>query len=252
MIEAKSLRSRGSSTPGHRATPAATAARLPVYLRALSDSLDQGTATVSSEQIAAVAGVGSAVVRKDLSALSVNGTPGVGYSVAVLVDIITTELGLHKNWSVVIAGAGQLGQALANYPGFSAGDFQISAIFDVASSVGKVVGDVEVADISGLEKHLETAETVIAVIAVPGTVAQQICDRFVAAGVHSILNFAPVVLDTPDDVEVRQVDLSTELQILAWHAQVREATVSESGMSSSADHVDRLVVQSPVAPRERS
>lgn len=252
MIEEKSLRSRGSSTPVHRTTPAATAARLPIYLRALSDFLDQGTSTVSSEQLAAVAGVGSAVVRKDLSALSVNGTPGVGYSVAALVDIITTELGLHKDWSVVIAGAGQLGQALANYPGFSSGDFQISAIFDVGTSVGKAVGGVKVADISGLEEHLATMHTVIAVIAVPGAVAQQICDRFVAAGVHSILNFAPVVLDTPDDVEVRQVDLSTELQILAWHAQVREATDSEPAISSSADQTDRLAVQSPAAPRERS
>lgn len=269
MIEAKSLTSHrstppGSTAPSCRVTPAATAARLPIYLRALTNFLDQGTSTVSSDQLATAAGVGSAVVRKDLSALSATGVRGVGYSAANLVDTITQELGLHHQWAVVIAGAGQLGQALANYPGFSSGDFQVAGIFDVGTNVGQTTGGVVVADISQLETCLSQTGPAIAVIAVPAAAAQTICDRFIAAGVRSILNFAPVVLDTPEDVEVRQVDLSTELQILAWHAQAREVSTAREGSAtrgvgaeepqptSVSSHPQSVIAASPATAKERS
>jgi len=211
---------RGVSANGSHGIPEATIARLPVYLRALYALAESGTATVSSEELAVAAGVNSAKLRKDLSHLGSYGTRGVGYDVDYLVYQVSRELGLTQDWPVVIIGVGNLGRALANYGGFASRGFRIAALLD---SDPAVVGTV----IAGLAvQHSETMEAVvrkhrvsIGVIATPAGSAQYSCDRLVAAGVTSILTFAPVVLSVPDGVDVRKVDLSIELQILAFHAQ---------------------------------
>jgi redox-sensing transcriptional repressor len=204
--------------------PDATVARLPVYLRALYTLAERGVSTVASEELAAAAGVNSAKLRKDLSHLGSYGIRGVGYDVQYLVYQVSRALGLNQNWPVVIVGAGNLGRALGNYGGFLTRGFRIAALFDTDQSlVGRELGSVVVRHVSELEEVVTSAGVAIGVIAVPAGAAQAVCDRLVAAGVTSILNFAPVVLTVPDKVDLRKVDLSIELQILAFHAQRRSA-----------------------------
>lgn len=207
-----------------RPLPEATIARLPVYLRALYALAERGVSTVASDELAAAAGVNSAKLRKDLSHLGSYGIRGVGYDVDYLVYQVSRALGLTQKWPVVIVGAGNLGRALANYGGFMNRGFRISAILDSDRGVvGAKIGDVAVRHVSDLEHVITSNGVAIGVIAVPAAAAQAVCDRLVAAGVTSILNFAPLVLNVPEGVDVRKVDLSIELQILAFHAQRRSA-----------------------------
>ena len=177
-------------------------------------------ATVSSEELAAAAGVNSAKLRKDLSHLGSYGTRGVGYQVEYLVYQISRELGLTQDWVVAIIGVGNLGRALSGYGGFASRGFRVAALLDAdARVVGRRISGLTVEHIDKLETVVKDREVSIAVIATPAGAAQALCDRLVEAGVTSILNFAPVVLTVPDTVEVRKVDLSIELQILAFHEQ---------------------------------
>jgi redox-sensing transcriptional repressor len=213
---------RTVSANGSHGIPEATIARLPVYLRVLYAFAEQDIATVSSEELAAAAGVNSAKLRKDLSHLGSYGTRGVGYDVDYLVYQVSRELGLTQDWPVVIVGAGNLGRALANYGGFASRGFRVAALLD---SDPEVVGTEIAGHVVGSADHLESVVVrqgvSIGVIATPAGSAQDVCDRLVAAGVTSILNFAPMVLNVPSGVDVRKVDLSIELQILAFHAQRR-------------------------------
>jgi redox-sensing transcriptional repressor len=204
--------------------PEATVARLPVYLRCLVDMSEHGTHRVSSEQLADAAGVNSAKVRKDLSYLGSYGTRGVGYDVEYLIYQIRRELGLEQDWSVAIIGVGNLGHALANYRGFSERGFRVVALLDTdAGKVGERVGDLSVEHIDDLDRIVKEEQVAIGIIATPATAAQEVCDRLVAAGVTSILNFAPAHVQVPPGVSLRKVDLSTELQILSFHEQRRAA-----------------------------
>ena len=203
-----------------RGTPEATVARLPVYLRALTALAEQGVATASSEQLAAAAGVNSAKLRKDLSYLGSYGTRGVGYDVEYLRYQISREIGLTQDWSVVIVGIGNLGQALANYAGFTTRGFRIAALVDAdPERVGDRIGTHTIEDMADLEQLIDRHEVSIGVITTPASEAQGVADRLVEAGVTSLLNFAPTVLAVPGEVQVRKVDLSIELQILAYHEQ---------------------------------
>lgn len=216
-----------ASVPARRrGIPEATVARLPEYLRALLSLADSGTATVSSGELAAAAGVNPAKLRKDLSHLGSYGTRGVGYDVEFLIYQISRELGLTQRWSVVIVGIGNLGHALANYGGFPSRGFHVAALVDADQArVGECIGGVEVRHVGELPELVARLGVSIGVIATPAPGAQDVCDRLVAAGITSILNFAPSVLNVPDGVIVRKVDLSVELQILAFHEH-RKATAN--------------------------
>lgn len=204
--------------------PEATVARLPEYLRALGGLLDAGVGTCSSEELAAAAGVNSAKLRKDLSHLGSYGTRGVGYDVEYLHYQISREIGVTGDWPVVIVGIGNLGHALANYSGFSSRGFRTVALLDAASDRhGTMVAGLRVRAFTDLEEIVGEHGVAIGVIATPAHAAQDVCDRMVAAGINSILNFAPSVLTVPAGVDIRRVDLSTELQILAYHAQQKVA-----------------------------
>ncbi|GAA2445271.1 redox-sensing transcriptional repressor Rex [Actinomadura vinacea] len=203
-----------------RGIPEATVARLPVYLRALHSLQERDVATVSSEELAAAAGVNSAKLRKDLSHLGSYGTRGVGYEVEYLVYQISRELGLTQDWVVAIIGVGNLGRALAGYGGFASRGFRVAGLLDADESiVGQTISGMAVEHIDRLEDLIAERGVSIAVIATPAVAAQGLCDRVVASGVTSVLNFAPVVLSVPEGVDVRKVDLSIELQILAFHEQ---------------------------------
>jgi redox-sensing transcriptional repressor len=203
-----------------RSIPDATVARLAVYLRVLTALAEQGTVTVSSEELASVAGVNSAKLRKDLSYLGSYGVRGVGYDVALLVERIARGLGLTRGRAVALVGIGNLGHALAGYGGFASRGFRIAALLDAdASRVGELIAGLNVRHIDDLDEIVRTEHVSIGVIATPAQAAQEVCDRLVAAGVTSILNFAPAVLVVPEYVDVRKVDLAVELQILSFHEQ---------------------------------
>lgn len=199
-------------------------ARLPIYLRALAVLVERDVTTVSSEHLARAAGVNSAKLRKDLSYLGTYGTRGVGYDVDYLRYQIARQIGLTQDWSVAIVGIGNLGHALANYTGFGSRGFQVAALLDVdPARTGERIGDLTISPIEDLATLVRDRRISIGVIATPEANAQDVCDRLVAAGVRSILNFAPTVLSVPDHVDVRKVDLSIELQILAYHEQRKTA-----------------------------
>jgi redox-sensing transcriptional repressor len=233
--------------------PEATIARLPVYLRVLYSCAEQGIATVSSEELAAAAGVNSAKLRKDLSHLGSYGTRGVGYDVDYLVYQVSRELGLTQDWPVAIVGAGNLGRALANYGGFASRGFRIAAVLDVDPEViGTEVADgLIVVNAESIEEVVAQHGVSIGVIATPATSAQDVCDRLVAAGVTSILSFAPVTLTVPVGVDVRKVELSIELQILAFHAQRRSVVrVAPDGKRHYQSGVDLAALASGVTAGE--
>ncbi|TWF94913.1 redox-sensing transcriptional repressor Rex [Saccharopolyspora dendranthemae] len=218
-----------------RAIPEAAVARLAVYLRTLSALAEQGTTTVSSEELATAAGVNSAKLRKDLSYIGSYGTRGVGYEVEVLVGQIERTLGLTRKHSVAVAGIGNLGHALANYGGFPSRGFPVSALFDLDDDlVGVPVGGIPVSHVDDIVEVCSTREVTIGVIATPTKGAQEVCDRLVAGGVTCILNFAPVVLQVPEHVEVRKVDLAVEMQILSFHVARRQQEAAAAGEADGA------------------
>ena len=230
---------QGALSP--RAIPEAAVARLAVYLRVLSGMKEGGTRSVASEELSAAAGVNSAKLRKDLSYIGTYGTRGVGYEVEVLIDQIERVLGLTREQSVAVVGIGNLGHALANYGGFPGRGFPVTALFDVdADLMGVPVGGLPVAHIDDIESVCRAKEITIGVIATPPAAAQVVCDRLVQAGVECILNFAPVVLQVPETVEVRKVDLAVELQILSFHV-ARRADSAPTGDTAPEPRVNGRV-----------
>jgi redox-sensing transcriptional repressor len=218
---------RTGAVPALPDLPEATVARLPEYLRALHHLAEAGNDTVSSEGLAAAAGVNSAKLRKDLSHLGSYGTRGVGYDVALLVDQIEYVLGLTQRRAVALVGVGNLGHALSGYAGFATRGFRIAALFDAdPARVGERINGVLVRHIDDLERTVAEEAITIGVIATPAAAAQQVAAQLVAAGVTSILNFAPCVLSVPDGVDVRKVDLAIELQILSFHEHRKSSLTS--------------------------
>ncbi len=204
--------------PSSKHIPEATVVRLPVYQRILAELVRNNVSTVSSEQLASLARVNAAKVRKDLSLLGSFGTRGTGYEPDFLIAQIDRALGVDENWSVAVVGIGNLGRALTNSAGFASRGFVINALFDVDPAV---VGE----DINGITvRHMDEILTLssddcpsIGVIATPGWAAQQVADMLIGVGVSSILNFAPRVLAVPSHVHLRYVDLSIELQVLGFY-----------------------------------
>jgi len=203
-----------------REIPDATVARLPEYLRALTDLVERGIGSVSSEELARASGVRSTQLRKDLSHLGSYGVRGVGYQVKHLALEISAALGLTEDWPVAIVGMGNLGRALAAYSGFSSSGFRVVALFDEDRTLaGKRVNGLGISAMADLAQVADQVRIAIGVIATPAVSAQLVCDQLVSVGVRSILNFAPTALVVTGDVDVRRVDLATELHVLAFHEQ---------------------------------
>jgi redox-sensing transcriptional repressor len=219
-----------------RTVPEATVARLATYLRVLGELGDGTIATISSEELAVAAGVNSAKLRKDLSYLGSYGIRGVGYDVSTLSDEIARTLGITVHRAVALIGAGYLGQALAGYDGFGSRGFRIAALLDASPAlIGRKVRGLLVRDVADLAEVVADQQITIAVLAVPAEVAQRVCDQVVAAGVTSILNFAPVVLYVPTHVDLRKVDLAAELQILSFHENRKAAALVSRMVSGGAN-----------------
>jgi redox-sensing transcriptional repressor len=203
-----------------RRIPEATVARLPVYLRTLAELRDDQIGTISSERLAELAGVNAAKVRKDLSYLGTYGTRGVGYDVEYLLFQMSRELGLTSDSPVAIVGMGNLGAALANYAGFGDRGFPVAALIDADhAKVGTMLGDHEIHHVDELPHLVAERGIAIGIVATPASVAQDVADRLIDAGVTSILNFAPAVVTVPPGASLRKVDLALELQILSFYRQ---------------------------------
>lgn len=211
-----------------RAIPEASVARLAVYLRMLGELAEQGAETVSSDELAAATGVNSAKLRKDLSYIGSYGIRGVGYEVAALLHELERTLGVTHRQAVALVGVGNLGHALAGYGGFGGRGFPVTALFDVDPDlVGIRINGIVVEHVGSLPEVCAARGVTIGMIATPASAAQGVCDLLVQSGVQCILNFAPVVLQVPVEVEVRKIDLAVELQILAFHvARSRIAPVA--------------------------
>lgn len=194
-----------------------TVRRLSFYLRLLQEAADAGAETLSSEELARRAGTTSAQVRKDLSSFGSFGKRGLGYSVADLLHQLRDILGLDRSWRVALVGAGKIGSALFSYRDFQRRGFQILAVFDAdPRKIGERWGTLRVRGDAELERALREEGIEIVIVAVPGEAAQPVVDRVVAAGVHGILNFAPVRLRVPSEVALRNVDMTVELEGLSF------------------------------------
>jgi redox-sensing transcriptional repressor len=242
MAESRSEPSRQTPAPRSkrpkRKIPDATVARLPLYLRSLVDIADGGATTVSSERLAELSGVNAAKVRKDLSYLGSYGTRGVGYDVEFLLFQMSRELGLTSDWPVVIVGLGNLGHALANYGGFGDRGFPVAALVDVDERVvGTTINGITVRHLDDLPEIAREDNIAIGIIATPAHAAQQVADRLAAAGVTSVLNFAPTVLSVPEEVSIRKVDLAVELQILSFYQRRKLGDVADVVSSEMAGAV---------------
>jgi redox-sensing transcriptional repressor len=208
-----------------RDVPPATVARLPGYLRALHALTDDEVVTTSSEELAAGAGVTPAQLRKDLSFLGSYGRRGVGYDVLHLTEQIAVVLGLTTQRRVVIVGIGNLGHALASYSVFAERGFAVVGLVDADPAVvGTTVAGLVVSPSSAMAEVVAASDATIGIIATPAAGAQEVCDELVAAGVVGILTFAPRALRVPSHVDLRAVDVASELQILAFHDRRRTGT----------------------------
>ncbi|MGI6295310.1 MAG: redox-sensing transcriptional repressor Rex [Armatimonadota bacterium] len=198
--------------------PTPTLERLATYFAMLSDLKRRQIETISSADVAERTGINAAQFRKDLSYFGEFGRPGIGYAVDELYSRIAHILKIDKIQPVVLVGAGNLGRALMGYPALRAGSFQIVAAFDNdPAKIGRQLWDITVRDVAGLVHDNKAIGARLAIITVPAAAAQDVAGQLVAAGIHNILNFAPVVLRLPAEVVVRNVDFMQELAVLSFH-----------------------------------
>jgi redox-sensing transcriptional repressor len=197
--------------------PKAVVSRLSLYLRELQHLVRDGHETTSSTQLGRVLGFTDAQVRKDLAYFGQFGYPGIGYRCSELIDAIKGILGTKQPWPLAIVGLGNLGRALMGYRGFQQQGFQIVAAFDTdPAKIGKAVEGIEIFDLEQVQRIAKERQIRLAIIAVPAAAAQKVADSLVAAGIEGILNFAPVTLNLPKQVQTIGVDLAIELEQLAF------------------------------------
>ncbi|CAM3945903.1 redox-sensing transcriptional repressor Rex [Cohnella lubricantis] len=192
--------------------------RLPVYLRYLNELSASDILTVSSQELGARLNLNPAQIRKDLAYFGDFGRKGVGYNVSYLIEKIRQILKLDRPLYVALVGTGNLGRALSNYNTYLKDNMKIVSIFDAdPSKVGMVINNLVVQPVEELAQTVKEKNIAIGIITVPAAAAQKVADRFVEAGVRGILNFAPTVLRTPEDVRIHQTDFTADLLSLAYY-----------------------------------
>ncbi len=192
--------------------------RLPVYLRALQRLSDKGVQTTSSQELGEIVGISAAQIRKDISQFGEFGKQGTGYSIAFLIERLKNILKVDRVWDVVIVGMGDIGHALARYNGFANRGFNIRMVFDNdPHKVGDKVGSFEVLDTKVMAEKIKQNKIKIAMLTVPATVAQEVAEQLVKAGVKAILNYAPISLNVPSGVRVQHIDPATHLQRMTYY-----------------------------------
>jgi len=194
-----------------------TVRRLSLHLRFLEESTNRGLVTISSDELARRGGTTSAQVRKDLSFFGSFGKRGLGYSVPELTESLREILGLRRDWQVIIVGAGKIGTALAQYRGFRQRGFRVTAVYDRdPNKIGTQWDTLTVRDMAHIERDIAKEHPDIAVLTTPAEEAQVVVDRLVSAGMRALLNFAPIQLQVPADVTLKNVNMAMELEGLSF------------------------------------
>lgn len=201
-----------------RRIPKETIDRLPLYLRCLNKLIDQGEENISSENFSSRLNLNSAQVRKDLSYFGDFGKRGVGYETEKLASEIREILNLDRRWKMALVGVGNIGSALLTYSGFDRRVFEVTMAFDRNPQlIGKEINGVEVEDVSNVSERISEEDVKLGIIAVPASSAQKVADMLVEGGVTGLLNFAPTLLDLPEDIQLAQVDITKELEQLVYY-----------------------------------
>ncbi len=190
--------------------------RLSIYQRCLQRLKQNGVETVSSEALAKAAGVKPTQLRKDLAYFGQFGTRGLGYNVDVLTSTIGEVLGHNRLQPVILVGVGNLGSALLRYGGFRKEGFEVVAAFDVNPRAAMTDVATPILATTEMETFIRANDVKMAILSVPATSAQTVCNQMVKAGIQAVLNFSPTVLDVPDNVVVNSVDLAVELENLSY------------------------------------
>lgn len=198
--------------------PDIVVARLPIYLQMLKRLEKLGDLTTSSKDLGKLLGISAAQIRKDLSHFGEFGKQGTGYSIPFLIESLEEILNVRKVWDMALVGVGFLGHAIANFQGFNHHGFQITHIFDSdPQKIGQIVGDFEIQDIASLEKIIRKQNIQVAMITVDTEHAQEVAECLVKAGIKSILNYAPVKLNVPNEVQIQYIDPIIELQHMTYY-----------------------------------
>ena len=204
--------------PETKPVPDIVIGRLPIYLRALEHLLQEGQQITASKDLAEWLGISSAQIRKDLSHFGEFGKQGMGYDIAYLRDQLKRILHVEQVWNAALVGAGDLGNAIANYGGFEGRGFRISCVFDRdPDKIGRRLGRFEICDVALLAEKLKEAEIGIGIVAVPAGEAQAVVDKLVAGGIRAILNYAPISVVVPPGVHVQYIDPVTHLQHMTYY-----------------------------------
>jgi redox-sensing transcriptional repressor len=215
---------------GVKMAPKAVVGRVSLYLRQLEAYQRQGCTTVSSSQLGDPLSIKNAQVRKDLAFFGQFGHPGIGYQIDELIVALRHILGIDHDWPLALIGLGNLGRALLKYRGFRSRGFHIVALFDNdESKIGMNFDGLSVEPIESLRKAVAVRKIRLAILAVPADAAQRVADLLVASGIRGILNFAPVPLSVPPHVNLVAVDLSIQLENLAYKVQRTDGEVSCAG-----------------------
>ncbi len=194
--------------------------RLPIYLRALQRFTEQGIQTISSQELGERVGISAAQIRKDLSQFGEFGKQGTGYYIPFLMDKIRAILKVDRIWDVAIVGMGDVGHAVARYPGFTNRGFQVTLLFDAdPNKVGQRVGNLEIKAMDVMVSEIRRNGVKIAMVAVPAAAAQEVVNLLVEAGVKAILNYAPISLSVPPDVRVQYIDPAIGLQRMTYYIE---------------------------------
>jgi len=223
--------------------PVPTLERLATYLRFLIDLAQSHVDTISSAEVERQTGINAAQFRKDLSYFGEFGKPGVGYNVLDLQSRIARILKIDREQRVILVGAGNLGSALVGYPGLKEHRFNLVAVFDNNyGKIGRPLWDLEILDVGRIPEVNARLRARIAILAVPASAAQTVADSLVSAGIHAILNFAPVLLRVPENVFVRNVSFLQELAVLSYHLSgdsilTQEPVAAEDGTPAALDSV---------------
>lgn len=192
--------------------------RLPIYLRALTFLAEEGKEITSSQELGARLGISSVQIRKDLSYFGEFGKQGTGYEIKYLHKQLQQILNVTQEWTVALVGAGDLGHALVHYDVFREKSFRIAAVFDNnPRKIGEKMGDLDILDSESIPTVIEDLGIRLAIVAVPASAAQKVVDMLIEAGIKAILNYAPITLQVPDDVQVQYIDPVVHLQKMTYY-----------------------------------
>lgn len=192
--------------------------RLPIYLRALTHLLAEGERVIASRDLAKRLDISPAQIRKDLSYFGQFGKQGMGYDIANLVEQLQAILKIDRNWTMALAGAGDLGHAVVDYGGFDRWGYHMCCVFDNdPKKIGGYLGEFEILDAETMPERIRREGIKIGIVAVPAPAAQRVVDQMLAAGVRAILNYAPVTVTVPEDVQVQYMDPVIHLQHMTYY-----------------------------------